>query len=71
MIEEIGGYNISSGLYLLKKYSKNYTVKRIAGRYNLYHNEDGFIVQAKTQRQLRNGVRAYEERGERTTEGRE
>ena len=71
MVEEIGQFNISSGLYLLKKYSKSYTVKRVAGRYNLYHNEDGFIVQAKTQRQLRNGVRAYEEQGIKTIEGRE
>ena len=71
MIEEIGRNNISSGLYLLKKYSHAYSVKRIAGKYNLYHNEDGFIVQARTQRQLRNAVRAYEADGTRTIEGRE
>ena len=71
MIEEIGDFQINAGLYLLKKYSKSYKVKRMFGRYNLYHNQDGFIVQAKTQRQLRNAVRAYEESGERTTEGRE
>ena len=60
-----------NGLYLMKSLSPLYYVEKLFGFYRLYHKQDGLIIQCKTQREVRNAVRAYSTKGIKTTKGRE
>lgn len=62
-----------NALYLLKDQADNFYIKRLFGLYYVYHKASGdFVAKCRTQREVRNAVRAYIV-GDRThtTEGRE
>lgn len=61
-----------NALYLLKTQADNFSLKRLFGLYYVYHKSGEFVAKCKTQREVRNAVRAYIV-GDRThtTEGRE
>ena len=63
--------SIANGKYLLKSIGIHYTIKREFGVYRVYHNEEGFIATANTQRECRNAMRAFTAKGIKTIEGRE
>ena len=64
--------SMGNGMYLLGSQSSNFTVVKRFGVYNVYHKSGDHVAQCKTQREVRNAVRAYII-GDRTktTEGRE
>lgn len=73
-IKRYKGYNmteqLANGGYLLKSYPM-FRYTRPNQIYRLYHKTDGFIVACRTQRQMRNAVRAYLTKGIKSIKGRE
>jgi len=62
---------LGNGLYLIRGLSPSYYVTKTPTAYRLYHKLDGFIVACKTQRQVRNAIRAYSSKGTKSIKGRE
>jgi len=59
------------GGYLIRTHAVHYYVKCLFGAIYLYHKKEGFVAACRTQRELRNAIRAYTTNKTKTTLGRE